>query len=147
MSGPQSGPCETSSRSLGAVLAAWWGDWIRSAAGASDLGRCSEGDLERVAQDVGMTANELRRLPRHKKNGTDLLFRRMAVLDLRCEEVSAVDRATYLDLERVCIVCDCKGRCKRDLARCPNDACWEGYCPNVATLKMLDAMPWSSRRE
>jgi len=36
---------------------------------------------------------------------------------------------------------------RRDLARDATDPGWQDYCPNVTTLKALDAMPWLSRRE
>jgi hypothetical protein len=138
---------ETNHRSPGAFIVELWHEWTRNAACPSDLAACSLDEVDRWARDVGLSANELQRLARRGPHASDLLFRRMAALDLNPEEVAEVDRATFLDLERVCTFCDCKGRCKRDFARRPDDAEWEDYCPNVATLKMLDALPWSSRRE
>ena len=138
---------ETNRRSAAEVIADWWNELTRSSACPSDLAACSDDEVDRMARDVGMSACELQRLVGRGPHAADLLFRRMAALDLNAEEVAQVDRATFLDLERVCTVCDCKGRCRRHLARDPSDADWEDYCPNVATLKMLDALPWSSRRE
>ena len=137
----------TNSRSPAAVLADWWHEWMRAATCASDLADCPDEEVEHIAKDVGVSVSELRWLARHKADDADLLLRRMAALDLSSEEVDKVERATFLDLQRVCTVCNCKRRCMRDMARNANDAVWEDYCPNVATLKMLDAMPWSSRRE
>ena len=138
---------ETYRRSPAEVIADWWHDWAESTAGPSDLTACSEGEVERMARDIGLSGYELERLVRRGAHAADLLYRRMATLDLSSDEVEQVDRATFLDLERVCSNCDCKGRCKRDLAQHADNAVWEDYCPNVATLKMLDALPWSSRRE
>ena len=138
---------ETRRRSLGELVADWWHDWRQRAASSSELGACDEHDVDRMAHDAGLTTYELQRLVHRGSHGADLLLCRMAALGLDPKEVDEVDRATFLDLQRVCTNCDPKGRCKRDLAKRPGDAGWEDYCPNVATLKMLNAMPWASRRE
>ena len=138
---------DTRHRSPAEMIADWWHDWRANTARSSDLDTCSEVEVDRMARDIGLSANELHRLVHRGSHAADLLLCRMAALDLDPTEVDQVDRVTFLDLERVCTNCDCKGRCKRDLARRPDDAGWQGYCPNVATLKMLDALPWSSRRE
>lgn len=138
---------ETRRRSPGQVVADWWHEWRHSAARAADLETCSDVEIDRIARDAGLTAYELRRLVHRGPHSADLLLARMAALGLDPHEVDNADRATFLDLARVCGNCDCKGRCKRDLAKRADDACWEDYCPNVATLKMLNAMPWASRRE
>ena len=138
---------ETSRRSPGEVVADWWHDWRQRATSSSELAACDQHDVDRIAHDAGLTTYELQQLVRRGPHGADLLLARMAVLGLDPHEVDEVDRATFLDLQRVCTNCDPKRRCKRDLGKRPDDAVWEDYCPNVATLKMLNAMPWASRRE
>ncbi len=138
---------EIKRRSPAEVIADWWLEWRGNPACRSDFAACSDGEVDRMARDVGMSVYELQRLNRRGPHAADLMLRRMAALNLDRDEVAAVQRATFLDLQRVCANCDCKGRCKRDLAQHADDAVWEDYCPNVATLKMLDALPWSSRRE
>lgn len=138
---------ETHRRSPTDMIAEWWREWTRNLACPSDLAICSDAEVDRMACEMGLSSDELSRLVSRGPHAADLLFRRMIALDFDRAEVAEVQRATFLDLERVCSNCDCKGRCKRDLARRPNDAVWEDYCPNVATLKMLDALPWASRRE
>jgi hypothetical protein len=138
---------EIKRRSPAEVIADWWHEWTRNPGCSSDLAACSDDDVNRMARDVGLSVYELQRLTSRGSHAADLMLRRLAALNLDRDEVAAVHRATFLDLQRVCTNCDCKGRCKRDLAQQPEDAGWEDYCPNVATLKMLDALPWSSRRE
>ncbi len=138
---------EPNRRSPAAVLADWWRDWTRSATHAFDFADFSPGDIERIAQDVGLSGSDLQQLVRHNKDDAELLFRRLAVQGLDPAAIDKADHATFLDLERVCTLCACKGRCKRDLASRPDDARWEDYCPNAATLKMLDALAKSSMRE
>jgi hypothetical protein len=137
---------ESARRSPTEVIADLWNAWTRNPACPADLAACSADDVDRTARDIGLSGWELRQLARHWSDNAELLFRRMAALKLDPDEVAAADRATFQDLERLCTVCDCKGRCKRDLTNRPDDARWEDYCPNVATLKMLNALPWASRR-
>ena len=138
---------ETRRRSPLEVIEDLWQAWTQNIGCPSDLGTCAPNEVERMARDIGLPASELQRLARRGPHAADLLLRRMAALGLDPDEVGAVDRATFLDLQRVCTDCDCKGRCKRDLGHHPDFNEWEDYCPNVATLKMLDALPWASRRE
>lgn len=139
---------EPSRHSQAEVIADWWRDRAHNVACPADLAACSPDDIGQMAWDVGLTTYDLQRLVRHGSHAADLLLRRMAALDLDREEIAEADRAALLDLQRVCTSCASKRRCRRDLARRPDDRVWQDYCPNVATLKMLEEeQPWWSRRE
>jgi hypothetical protein len=129
------------------VISDWWRDWTRNSSAFSDHTCCAEGEVERLARDMGVSASELRKLARLDPNAAALLPRRMAALDLELNEVSREEPGSYHDLQRVCAMCETHKQCARDIARDPADAAWEGYCPNVATLRALNAMPWAARRE
>ena len=103
--------------------------------------------MERMAQDAGVSVNDLRQLARHSPESADLLLERMTAVDLDPKEVVKVEPQVFRDMQRVCTMCACHGRCQRDLARDPNDPVWKSYCPNAGTLTSLDALPWSSRGE
>jgi len=107
----------------------------------------ADDDAECIAKDLGVSTAELYRLARSDSKGADLLLQRMAALDLDCKEVARLEPATMHDLQRLCTLCSRRKRCARDLARTPLDPMWKDYCPNVATLLALDAMPWAARRE
>jgi hypothetical protein len=124
----------------------WWQNWIR-APESSELRCCAESEVLQIARDLNVSVAELHTLARLGPHSSDLLLRRMAQLDLDRNEVARSEPATFQDLQRVCALCRYHRRCVRDLARDPSDPSWEGYCPNVATLKSLNAMPWASRRE
>ena len=134
-------------RSLVEVISGWWQEWTRNGSGSLELACCAEGEVDRMARDMGMSAKELRQLARHGPHSADLLLRRMAALDLDRNEVAKTEPQTFQDLQRVCTLCASHRQCARDMARDLNDPAWEDYCPNVATLKMLNAMPWAARRE
>jgi Family of unknown function (DUF6455) len=122
----------------------WCRDWIT---GDSQLKCCGEETVERMAQDVGVSVSELRRLASLGPESADLLLRRMEALDLDRNEVSQTTPETFRDLQRTCTMCESHRRCARDLARDSAIPAWKDYCPNAATLIALNALPWSSRRE
>jgi hypothetical protein len=130
-----------------AWISATW-RWMRDPNDAlSDLQLCGQKEIERIARDSGLSISEFRALQSLGSNAPDLLERRMAALDLDPAEVSALAPHSFRDLQRVCSLCEGHRRCLRDLARQPNNEIWKDYCPNVATLLALDALPWSSRSE
>jgi hypothetical protein len=140
-------PIGRTCRSPVEVISDWWRDWTQNSSAFSDHTCCAEGEVERLARDMGISASELRKLARLDPNAAALLPRRMAALGLEQNEVSRAEPGTFRDLQRVCTVCENKKQCVRDLGLDPADPAWQGYCPNVATLRALNAMPWAARRE
>jgi len=124
----------------------WCRAWIERGAG-SDFGCCDEGDIERMARDMRMSASELRAVSKRGPNAADLLQCRMAALDLDSKEVTRTEPAAMRDLQRVCTLCKSHKRCAWDFARRAPLAAWDRYCPNTGTLTALNGMPWSARRE
>lgn len=133
-------------RSLAEVISQWWQNWTNPRSNFSDLSCCVTGEVERVAREAGVTVAELKTLARLGPDAADLLPRRVAALGLNSNEVMRAEPRTVQDLQRVCSMCECQKQCARDLAQNPTDRTWEKYCPNVETLKALNAMPWTSRR-
>ncbi len=124
----------------------WMWDQSRSNT-LAQLQSCAEQEVERIARDTGISPSDFRVLVSLGPNASDLLERRMTVLDLDPVEVSKVAPQTFRDLQRVCSFCQSHRRCLRDLGCDPSKPEWKDYCPNVETLTALDVMPWTSRRE
>jgi bacterioferritin-associated ferredoxin len=139
---PQAAPWSTIDR-----LRQWWRGWREAKSGLSDLNQFGDYEVERTARELGTSVSELRELAARGSASANLLLGRMAALDLDPKEVAATDLATFRDLQRVCTMCGSHRRCARELARDPGDTAWEDYCPNAATLKALDALPWKARGE
>ena len=125
------------------------GQWVRARSDQAgrDLMALSDREAEHISEDLGISTAELYRLARSDAKDADLVLARMAALDLDCTEVARREPGTMHDLQRLCTLCSRRKRCASDLARTPIDPRWKDYCPNVATLLALDAMPWESRRE
>ena len=129
------------------AISKWWSDRASANSALAELTCAGADQVERIAKDVGMSASELGTLVSRGPEAANELLRRMAQLDLDRTEVSRSEPRTFQDLLRVCTMCESKRRCRRDLDTDPTAPGWQDYCPNAATLKALDAMPWLTRRE
>ena|SRR5436305_12870978 len=116
-------------------------EWFRRRAAINenlaDFNAFSPGEMARMAQDVGLSASDLRELARHCSDAAELLDRRLDSLGLARPELAVTATAELRDMERLCTLCVSKGRCARDLATDPGDPVWRQYCPNEQTLVAL----------
>jgi hypothetical protein len=128
------------------AVAQWYRDWMDRTS-AADLRCLGEAEVDRMAKDVGVSADELRRLVNQGPESAELLLRRMAELDLDRSEVTRQEPETFRELQQVCSRCKSRRQCARDLASHAADPAWKDYCPNAATLEALNARPWAARRE
>jgi hypothetical protein len=91
-------------------------------------------EVEHIAADLGMTGAELRHLAARGPHAADELAERMRVMGIARADVERTAFGAMQDLERTCAYCPEKRRCRRDLARRPEDPAWAGYCPNAIAL-------------
>lgn len=111
----------------------------------SELDTMDPDELERIANDLGMTGPEFRDLAARGPDAADLLHERMRALDLTKADVERVAPGLMRDLARICGCCNEKRVCQRDLAKRPDDPGWEGYCPNAVALTNVKAVKSSFR--
>ena len=135
-------------RSVMQVLAQWWQAWTQSPPVLSDPNCCLGGEVERIARDIGVPAAEIRQLAAHGEASAGFMLERMAALKLDRNKIEHTDPETFRDMQRVCTLCDSRPQCSFDLALGVNNENWQDYCPNVATLKLLQKMapPENNRR-
>ena len=120
----------------------WYRNWSAAREGAFELQCAGAAEVERIAQELGLSTFELRALVSHPDD-RELLAKRMAGMHLEPAAVAQSDPAMSRDLQRVCAMCGFKYRCARDLALEPLDPDWQGwrdYCPNATTLSALGAV-------
>ena len=115
-------------------IADWWRKHAEVRDNQANLSALGPDELARVAQDVGIPASDLRKLAQHCADAADLLEYRIASLGLSACELAHDAPAQLRDMERLCTMCEHKGRCARDLAADSSDPIWRRYCPNEGTL-------------
>jgi hypothetical protein len=115
-----------------------WRGWRARRADLAALSRCDAAESERIARDTGVDSAGLHDLVA-RGGDADLLPRRMAALGLDADATARQEAAVMRDMQRLCSLCQSKGRCEHDLdvaARAPH---WETYCPNAGVLSDLAA--------
>jgi hypothetical protein len=111
---------------LGRVRA-WW-------RATNELRSLDSHEVDRIAQDLGMTADDLRDLTARGPDAAHELTERMRALGITPDDVERSAQGAMRDLERTCACCNDKGVCDQDLADNPGDPRWQRYCPNATTL-------------
>jgi hypothetical protein len=118
-------------------LAEWWRHHAILRENAAELDAFGPEETARLAQDVGVAPGDLRELARHYTDAADLLEKRLEALGLSSADLVKTAPAELRDMERLCTLCQSKGRCARDVATDPGDPAWHQYCPNEQTLTSL----------
>jgi hypothetical protein len=103
----------------------------------NELAACPPGELRRIASDVGLSGDDLRRLYCSHNGPSELLPQRLKLLGIDPEFVRHAAPTTFRDLTRVCACCKASRRCARDLAGGDVQAGMDGYCLNAPTIDAL----------
>jgi len=117
----------------------WYRNWTGARRASFELQCAGAAEVERVAQELGLSSSTLQSLVT-QPDERELLAKRMVGLHL---EPGALPREAFRDMQRVCSMCGCKYRCARDLALGQLDPTWQkwrDYCPNAATLSAREAL-------
>jgi hypothetical protein len=116
----------------------WYRNWRTAREGGFELECVGAAEVERIAQELGLSSFELRELVTHPDD-RDLLAKRLSGVRPEARAIAESDASVLRDLQRVCAMCGFKYRCARDLAVNPAAEDWRDYCPNAATLRALGA--------
>ena len=111
--------------------------WQKRAA-VNELANCDALEVARIAQDLGISPDDLRVLASRDKTAANLLDRRLEALRL---DPTSIDPALMRDLQRCCSSCDSKQLCAHELEDQPKAASWPKYCPNEETIASLTTKP------
>jgi hypothetical protein len=103
----------------------------------NELASLERSELDRIAADFGMSANDLETLVERGPDAAHLLYKRLHVLGIAKEDVERAAFGVMRDLEKTCALCNEKGVCEKDLTTRPGDPGWRSYCPNAITLDSL----------
>jgi len=112
-------------------LADWWSR-------RSELSALPPEDVQRIAHDIGIGADDLRLLAIRGPGAADLLYERMAALGLSRADVERLAPGLMRDLESSCSCCCHKAQCRSELALEPQAPGWMAYCANVAALLSVE---------
>jgi hypothetical protein len=121
------------------ALIGMFADWLKHRREIAETCNCDARDLERIAQDLGVSGAELDDLIKRGPHAADELPRLMTALQLDPEAVARTQAMVMHDMERVCAHCTHKRRCEEDLGDGLSPQNYDDYCGNALTLQSLGA--------
>ena len=135
-----------------------WRRMLRKRRSLVELAACPPSELQRIAQDVGVSVGDLRIVAAAHAGPSELLPLRLELVGVDPGYVRSAQTATYRDLERTCAMCTAQRRCARDLAKGDIQAGMDSYCLCSRTIDALTvdqaspppaitSEPWLSRRQ
>lgn len=123
---------------LGAI-AGWVNKYRRGIGRHDEFGQCGPGDVVQIANDLGVSASELRGIVNKGPGGADLLQKLLVALHVDPNEITKTEPAVMRDLQRLCVSCTDKARCAHELDVGTAAKHFHDYCPNAYTLDALFA--------
>jgi hypothetical protein len=121
-----------------------WKDRKAACSSFADSDVCSQYELKRRADYLGIPVAQLRWVSSFGPDPISLLERRMEALSLNPDEIAHVEPITLRELQHHCVTCAKQERCALDLAdkfADPDWQYWRDYCPNAAMLRTFER--WS----
>ena len=108
----------------------------------TQLGQCGSDDvLREVAKDLGLTPSQLRGFASKKTGAADQWQKMLCALDVDPKALADTEALIMRELQRVCITCSDKKRCKHELANGKAAEHFREFCPNALTLDTLWISP------
>jgi hypothetical protein len=102
-----------------------------------ELGWCGREEETKIARDLGLSASDLRTLAAKAPDAANYLSKMLHALSLDPLRLAKNDPATARDLQRTCIFCDQKSRCRHELADGTAKQRFRDFCSNSHTLDAL----------
>ena len=118
------------------AMRVWLHRWNPARQNARSLDDCDSNEVDRIAQDLGLSRVKLSQLARLRPDAAKLLLKRLEKLHLDAKNLAVSEPAVMRDMQRLCSLCMSKGQCQRELAHGDISA-WRDYCPNENTLIAL----------
>ena len=112
------------------AVARWFKKYRSTHGSYDDLGQCGPEDMVKIARDLGLPASDLRALTAKVPDGANAVSTMRRALSMDPAVLAVGDPATMRDLQRTCILCERKGRCRDEFAK--DTAAWHfrEFCPD-----------------
>ena len=119
------------------AIADWVSNYRYAINSCHELGRCGPDDVMRMAKDIGVTPSQLHELVSKGPGAADLLKRMLVALRVDPKVLADIDPLVMRELQWLCITCDNKKRCERELAQGTAAEHFREFCPNAVSLDEL----------
>ena len=112
-----------------------WVKKYRQAVGMKDeFANCGPDEVAAIARDIGLSRQELEFIANKGAHAADELPKLLRALGIDPQKLASDGRATFRDLQRICITCGHKNQCQHDLAAGTATSHYREYCPNAMSI-------------
>jgi uncharacterized protein YjiS (DUF1127 family) len=123
------------------MLIDMFGSWLRARRDVNELRELDSGEFARVAQELGLSPDNLDAFVRQGPHAADELPHLLTALGIDREAIARTQPMILRDMERVCAMCKHKRECDGDLLAGTSRQHYEEYCCNAQTIDGLAARP------
>ncbi len=102
-----------------------------------ELANCRPEEVARIAQDIGVSPQELRFYVNKGPHAADELPKLLRALGVDPQKLASESPGKMRDLQRLCITCGDKDRCRHDLAAGTIATHYREYCPNATSIEAI----------
>lgn len=113
----------------------------RDAAAKRELSALSAGECSVVLHDLGVTRQELEEAIRLPYASQDLYGEALKAIGIDQRALEARYGAWSRDMQRTCMSCRCRRRCRREIAAARFAADYRTFCPNADDFAELAGDP------
>lgn len=121
-----------------AALIDTFADWLKHRRELAEIRQLDSAEFDRIAADLEISLYDLDQLVRHGLHAADELPLVLNALGIDQAKLEKTQPRVLHDMQRVCALCRHKAQCDRDLIAGTSAAHYEGYCPNAATLGVIE---------
>jgi uncharacterized protein YjiS (DUF1127 family) len=115
-----------------------FGDWLKYRRELRELRELDIASFDDIARELQVSPVDLEALARQGPHAADELPKLLTALGIDEGDLVRTEPLVLRDMERVCALCQHKGRCHRELAAGTTVEHYESYCPNASTIDSLD---------
>jgi uncharacterized protein YjiS (DUF1127 family) len=114
-----------------------FGNWLKYRRELRELRQLDIASFDDIARELQVSPVDLETLARQGPHAADELPKLLTALGIDEGDLVRTEPLVLRDMERVCALCQQKGRCHRELAAGTTAEHYEGYCPNASTIDSL----------
>ena len=119
------------------AIAEWVKGYRRAIGLDGPFAHCDAHEVANIAKDLGITAGELQEIVRKGPDAAQLLNKMLVALKIDPKRLEELDPEVTRDLQRLCVSCNTRTRCRHELAAGTAAENYHQFCPNAFTIDAI----------
>jgi hypothetical protein len=119
------------------AIANWVAGYRRAVGLRGELTKCRPEEVARMAQDIGVSTQELKLYVNKGPHAADELPKLLRALGVDPQQLASESPEKMRDLQRLCITCGDKAQCRHDISAGTIATHYRDYCPNAMSIEAI----------